>query len=187
MHYLDEGPADAPETLLMVHGNPTWSYHFRRLIRQFRDRFRIVAVDHVGCGLSDKPQKYPYRLELHIENLIRLIDRLGLERVTLVAHDWGGAIGLGALLERQSQFSRIVLMNTAAFPPPYIPFRIRVCRWPGIGPILVRGLNGFSRAALTMATERPGGLPTEVAAGYLAPSDSWANRITRSNPKRSRS
>ena len=92
-HYLDEGTGP---TLLIVHGNPTWSFHWRNLITALRPRFRLVAPDHVGCGLSDKPQDYPYRLAQHIENLAALIEQLDLRDITLVGHDWGGAIGLGA-------------------------------------------------------------------------------------------
>src|SRR5690606_36920907 len=128
MHYLDEGPAEGHEgTLLFVHGNPTWSFHWRGLVEGLRDRYRCVAVDHLGCGLSDKPQR-GFRLADHIEHLVSLVDSLGLERVTLVAQDWGGAIGLGTCLARRERFERVVLFNTGAFPPWYIPWRIAVCR-----------------------------------------------------------
>ncbi len=92
-HYLDEGSG---EPLLMVHGNPTWSFYWRNLIVAFRDRYRVVVPDHIGCGLSDKPQEYPYCLDTHVSNLVQLIEQLDLRRVTLLVHDWGGAIGLGA-------------------------------------------------------------------------------------------
>ena len=173
-HFVDQGQG---EPLLFVHGNPTWSFYFRHLIEQFSPQYRTVAVDHIGCGLSDKPQTYDYCLQKHIDNLVQLIDHLNLNNTTLVAHDWGGAIGLGALLERRSAFKKIVLLNTGAFPPPYIPFRIRVCRWPILGKIAVQGLNAFARGAVTMATERPGGLDTDVADGMLHPYQNWADRI----------
>ena len=175
-HYIDEGPRDAPP-LVMVHGNPTWSFYWRNLVAGLSERYRTIAVDHLGCGLSDKPQDYDYCLNRHVDNLSGLIESLDLQNATLIAHDWGGAIGTGALLKHRSRFNRIVLCNTAAFPPPYIPFRIRVCRWPVIGKIGVQGFNLFARAAQTMTTERPNGLPDDVAAGMIAPYDSWANRI----------
>ena len=131
----------------------------------------------MGCGLSDKPQSYNYTLEQHISNTVSLIDALDLRNATLVAHDWGGAIGLGALLRRETRFKNIVLFNTGAFPPPFIPFRIRVGRWPVFGSIAVRGFNGFAKAAITMATEQKGGLEKDVAEGLLAPYDNWANRV----------
>ena len=74
-HYLDEGQGT---TLLMVHGNPTWSFYWRRLVQAFSDQHRVVVPDHLGCGLSDKPQAYPYRLQDHIDNLVGLIDELDL-------------------------------------------------------------------------------------------------------------
>ncbi len=178
MHFVDEGPRDAPP-LLMVHGNPTWSFYYRNLISGLSDRYRTIAVDHIGCGLSDKPAAsgFGYRLSDHIDNVCSLVEHLDLHGATLIAHDWGGAIGVGAVQKLRERFKRIVLFNTAAFPPPYIPFRIRVCRWPLVGKLGLQGMNLFARAAITMATERPDGLPADVAAGLLAPYDSWANRI----------
>ena len=91
-----------------------------------------MALDHLGCGLSDKPARF-LQLDDHIDNLVALIERLGLERLTLVAQDWGGAIGLGAMLRMPERLERIVLFNTGAFPPRYIPWRIRraAFRWWG--------------------------------------------------------
>jgi haloalkane dehalogenase len=171
-HYLDEG---AGPPLLFVHGNPTWSFYWRNLILGLREQYRCVAVDHIGCGLSDKPQDYRYTLSQHIANLKSLVETLDLRDATLVAHDWGGAIGLGTVLELPERFSRIVLFNTGAFPPPFIPWRIGICKTPLFGDIALRGLNGFARLALKMAVEKP--LPREVKAGLIAPYDSWAHRI----------
>ncbi len=131
----------------------------------------------MGCGLSDKPADYPYCLQQHIDNLVALIRQLDLRDITLLVHDWGGAIGLGAALEVPDRVTRLVLFNTGAFPPPYIPLRIRMCRIPVLGTLGMRGLNLFSRAALTMATAQPAGLTRQVRAGLLAPYDSWAHRV----------
>ncbi|MFT5302428.1 MAG: pimeloyl-ACP methyl ester carboxylesterase [Mariniblastus sp.] len=178
IQYVDEGPQDGnQDPVLMVHGNPTWSFYWRRLIAKLSPERRTVAIDHLGCGLSDKPADYDYCLQNHIDNLCRLIDELDLKNITLMAHDWGGAIGMGALLARKDRFKKIVLFNTATFPPPFIPFRIRVCRWPLIGKLGVQGMNMFARAATFMATERKGGLPKPIADGLLAPYDNWANRV----------
>src|SRR5439155_26854134 len=175
MHYLDEGPRDA-EPIFCVHGNPTWSFIWRRLIAdQSRER-RVIAVDHVGCGLSDKPQDYSYRLEQHLANLRRLVETLDLKNVTLVGHDWGGCIGMGVAVEMPDRFRRFVLLNTGAFRSQAIPWRIAVCRIPVLGAIAVRGFNGFSRAALTMAVSRQP-LSATAQRGLLAPYDSWANRV----------
>ncbi len=178
INYVDESAAAADsDPVLMVHGNPTWSFYWRRMIGSLSPQRRVVAVDHLGCGLSDKPVGHEYCLQNHIDNLCVLVDQLDLKNVTLMAHDWGGAIGLGTLLARKERFKKIVLFNTAAFPPPYIPFRIRVCRWPLIGKLGVQGLNMFAKAATFMATEQRGGLPKQIAAGMLAPYDNWNNRV----------
>ena len=176
MHFLDEGDGDpAQPTLLFVHGNPTWSFHWRRLILGQRNGYRCVAMDHLGCGLSDL-QPRPLRLADHVENMLRLVDALDLRSVTLVAQDWGGAIGLGALLHERARFERIVLFNTGAFRPWFIPWRIRVCRTPVLGRLALQGANAFSRAALTMTLARKRRLEPAVAAGYLAPYNSWERR-----------
>jgi pimeloyl-ACP methyl ester carboxylesterase len=173
-HYVDEGQG---EPLLLVHGNPTWSFYWRNLITAFRDRYRVIAVDHIGCGLSDKPQHYPYRLSNHIENLSQLVRELDLRNATLIGHDWGGAIGLGAAIQSPDRFSRFVMFNTGAFRCDTMPLRIRVCRTPILGKIALRGLNAFLRAGFQMATSKQDWLTPEVRAGYLAPYDSWANRV----------
>ncbi len=174
MHYVDEG--DGPP-LVMVHGNPTWSFYWRRLIDTFRSHYRVIAVDHVGCGLSDKPQTYDYTLQQHTDNLSQLIDQLGLKQATLIAHDWGGAIGLGTVLANRDRFRAIALLNTGAFPPPFIPWRIRACRIPWLGTWAIRRLNLFARAALWMAVAKRHNLTPDERAGLLAPYDSWDHRV----------
>ncbi|MEX2113689.1 MAG: alpha/beta fold hydrolase [Pirellulales bacterium] len=171
--YVDEGDG---ETLLAVHGNPTWSFYWRELIRAWAPRYRVIAVDHMGCGRSDKPRDYAYRLAQHVDNLTRLVQKLDLRDVTLLAHDWGGAIGLGAALAETERFSRFVMFNTAAFRSNRMPWRIRACRIPGLGRIAVQGLNAFARAALRMAVCKHERMTPAVRAGLLAPYDSWQHR-----------
>lgn len=174
LHYVDEGRG---ESLLLVHGNPTWSFYWRNLIQAWRPSYRVVAIDHAGCGLSDKPAGYRYTLAQHTRNLVRFVQELDLTEMTLLAHDWGGAIGLGAAVELPERFARIILFNTGAFPPPYLPWRLRLCRVPLLGRVAIRGLNLFARAALSMATEKPERFTPPVRAGLLAPYDSWSNRV----------
>lgn len=174
MHYLDEGTG---QPLLLVHGNPTWSFYWRNLVQDLRDQYRLVVPDHVGCGLSDKPQVYPYTLERRIEDLVSLVEALELQDATLVAHDWGGAIGLGTVLRLPERFSRIVLLNTGAFPPHFIPWQLRLGRTRFPGEWLIRRLNLFARGALRRAMKRPEWLSPAVRAGLLAPYDSWAHRV----------
>ncbi len=173
--YIDQGEGDQP--LVAVHGNPTWSFYWRKLIERFSPSQRVLAVDHIGCGRSDKPQQYNYCLAQHRDNLLTWIERLDLRNITLVVHDWGGAIGLAAAVEQPDRFARLVVTNTGAFPPPYLPLRIAACRWPLIGTPAVRGLNAFARAATWMATARHRRLPAAAAQGLLAPYDSWQNRV----------
>lgn len=166
------------EVILCVHGNPTWSYYYRRLFGQFGDRRRVIAVDHLGCGRSDRPSRsqFAYTMAAHRDNLLSLIESLDLRRITLVAHDWGGAIGTAAVVAAADRFERMALLNTAAFPPPYIPKRIAACRWPVLGPIAVRGFNAFAVAATTMTMNRRKLSPSERSA-LLAPYNNWHNRV----------
>lgn len=174
-HYVDEGSGSP---VVMVHGNPTWSFHFRDLIGELRASHRVIAPDHIGCGLSDKPRDYNYRLQTHIDNLEHLlVNHLDLKDINLVMHDWGGAIGTGFAVRHPQRVSRLVVMNTAAFLLPICPWRIRLCRFPVLGPLAVLKFNAFARAALTMATRHPDRFPAEVRAGYLAPYDCPRNRI----------
>lgn len=172
INYVDEGHGPA---VLMVHGNPTWSFYYRRLISALRATHRVIAPDHIGCGLSDKPQDYPYRLENHIANLGRLLRELGVGEVDLVVHDWGGAIGLGMAVQRNLRVRRIVVLNTAAFLSPHIPLRIAVCKIPVFGDVVIRGLNGFAGLATRIAVEQP--MTPEVRAGFLLPYRNYHDRI----------
>ncbi len=173
-HYLDEGSG---EPLVMVHGNPTWSFYWRNLVLAFRDRYRVVVPDHIGCGWSDKPQAYPYCLNTHISNLVQLIEHLDLQAATVLVHDWGGPIGLGAALRVPDRVARLVLFNTGVYPPPFIPWRIRICRTPWLGRWAIRRLNLFARAALRMAVNKPERMTRQVRAGLLAPYDNWEHRV----------
>jgi haloalkane dehalogenase len=131
----------------------------------------------VGCGLSDKPQTYPYTLAQHIDNLERLLDALKLESIDLVLHDWGGAIGMGAALRKPSRVRKIVVLNTAAFLASRVPFRINVCKLPLFGALAIRGLNGFAGAAIYMAVAHRERMTRPVRVGLLAPYNSWKNRV----------
>jgi haloalkane dehalogenase len=178
-HYIDEGRGDP---ILMVHGNPTWSFFFRSLIEAFRSDHRVIAPDHMGCGLSDKPpqSQYDFRLQSRIEDLAALMCHLNPDRpVTLILHDWGGMIGLAWALEHLHRIGRVILMNTAGFFPPRgkpIPLRLRLIRSGNdLLEKAVLRLNLFARAAVHMAPRKR--LPPDVAAGLLAPYDNANNRL----------
>lgn len=171
LSYIDEGRG---EVVVMLHGNPTWSFYYRKLIVQLRESYRVIAPDHMGCGLSDKPQDYPYRLADHIDNLDTLLEDVP-GPISLVVHDWGGAIGFGYATRNPDKIKNIVVLNSAAFRSQKIPFRIRLCKLPLLGEFLVRGLNGFAYPALFMAVCRK--MSKAVRNGFLAPYGNWHDRI----------
>ncbi|MCP4897386.1 MAG: alpha/beta fold hydrolase [bacterium] len=179
MHYLDEGDGDP---VLMVHGNPTWSFYYRNLVSQLRQSCRTIVPDHIGCGLSDKPNdsQYDYTLRSRVDDLCRLVDSLDLgDRITLVVHDWGGLIGMGWAVRNLDRVKRLVVFNTAAFHLPSeitVPWQLRLVRNSGLGVFLVRRFNAFARGATWMACTRKK-LSRELKDAYCAPYDSWENRI----------
>jgi haloalkane dehalogenase len=178
-HYVDEGTGPP---VLMLHGNPTWSFYYRRLILNLSRDHRAVAPDHLGCGLSDKPgaHEYPFRLADRVSDLGTLAARIGLgEDLSLVLHDWGGMIGLAWALENPSRLRRLVITNTSGFFPPggrTIPLRLRLLRnLRPIGAPAILGLNLFARAALWLAATRP--LAPPVRRGLLAPYNRPRHRL----------
>jgi haloalkane dehalogenase len=179
LHYLDEGAGPA---VVMVHGNPNWSFYWRKLIPALSDRFRCLALDHIGCGLSDKPDDahYDYTLARRIDDLEAWLDQLRVhEEITLVAHDWGGMIACGFAVRHPERISNLVMLNTAAFRLPAtksVPWQLRLARTPLLGALLVRGFNAFSRGAIQSCVTRKR-MPPEVADAYCAPYNSWAHRI----------
>ena len=178
-HYLDEGEG---EPVVMVHGNPSWSFYYRNLVEALRPAYRTIVPDHIGCGLSDKPDdsKYAYTLESRVRDLETLLDHLRIDSgITLVVHDWGGMIGMTYATRHPERIARLVVLNTAAFhlpPSKPFPWPLRVCRdWP-IAAWLVRGCNAFARGTARIGcTHHP--LSRAVRDAYIAPYDSWAHRI----------
>lgn len=180
MSYLDEGPRDAPP-VVMLHGNPSWSYYYRKLVLALRDSHRCVVPDHIGMGLSDKPDdsRYEYTLKSRIDDLDVLLDHLGVrEKITLVVHDWGGMIGFGWALRHPERVARLVVLNTGAFPLPTakaMPWQLSLGRDSKLGALLIRGFNAFSSAASYVGVKKR--MPPDVRRAYVAPYDSWAHRI----------
>lgn len=178
-HYLDEGEG---QPLVLVHGNPTWSFFFRNLISALRDDHRLIVPDHMGCGLSDKPtlNSYDFRLQSRVSDLDALLTHtIAAQPLTLIVHDWGGMIALAWAMDHLPRIKRVVFMNTAGFFPPRnrpIPLRLRLLRKPN--PIMDRAVlwgNLFARAALHMAVSRP--LAKDVRAGLIAPYNCPRNRL----------
>ena len=178
LHYLDEGSGEA---VVAVHGNPTWSFYFRNLVRELCEDYRVIVPDHIGCGLSDKPggDDYDYTLGRRIADFSRLMDELEVRDVNLVVHDWGGMIALAWAVDHPERVQRVVILNTAAFHLPRsksFPWQLWIVRDTPLGALIVRGLNGFARGATHLACTRKR-LSKEVRDAYCAPYDSWSNRI----------
>jgi haloalkane dehalogenase len=185
LHYLDVGPrpdsGTAGEPVVMVHGNPTWSFYFREVVRALEATHRCIVPDHVGCGLSDKPadDRYDYTLRSRVDDLAALIERVEPQRkLHLIVHDWGGMIGFAWAAKHADRIASLTVLNTAAFPLPStkaFPPALALTRTP-LGSLLVRGGNAFAwTASRVCVTKQP--LSREVRAAYLAPYASWHDRI----------
>lgn len=174
MHYLDEGSG---KPLLLVHGNPTWSFYFRRLVEAFRPQRRVIAPDHIGCGLSEKPQHYRYSMARHVANLESLVLALDLRDIDLLVHDWGGPIGLSVATRHPERFSRIIITNTAAFRSHDLPRLLWLARLPWLGEFLIRGFNAFVQTTLITATSHPQRFRGALRRGFTFPYNNWKNRI----------
>jgi haloalkane dehalogenase len=177
MHYLDEGQGEA---VVMVHGNPTWSYYYRRLVLALRGTHRCLVPDHIGMGRSDKPgsDRYPFTLAARIADFGAWMDAVAPSGpVNLVVHDWGGIIALAWAVEHPDRVARLVVLNTAAFPMlagKRLPLSLRMTRtWPGAAATLY--LNSFARGAARLGVARP--LEPAVRRALLSPYDSPPNRI----------
>jgi cis-3-alkyl-4-acyloxetan-2-one decarboxylase len=185
MHYVDEGRG---ETLLLLHGNPTWSYLYRHIIADLSKDHRCVAPDHVGFGFSDKPRNGDYSMRAHIMRLGAFVDEIGLDDITLVAQDWGGIIGLAWAVHHKVRVRRLVLMNTTGFLPerPADFARMRPVPWgllllwamkvPGLGEAFVQGANGFARRMVPLGIHHRERMTPSVMRGYLDPYPTWSSR-----------
>lgn len=178
MHYLDEGRG---KSVVMLHGNPSWSFYYRNLALALRDNNRVIAPDHIGCGLSDKPgdESYDYTLKSRVDDLEYLLDSLGVtENITLVVHDWGGMIGLAYAVRHPERIEKLVILNTGAFFLPSgktFPMPLRLCRTP-LGSVLIRGFNAFARGAAWVGCKQRR-MSYLLRRAYAAPYNSWNNRI----------
>lgn len=181
LSYLDEGPQHG-EVVVMLHGNPSWSYYWRNLVSGLSDRYRCIVPDHIGMGFSAKPDDsaYDYTLQSRVDDLAALLAHLGINGpVTLAVHDWGGMIGFGWALTHAPQVKRLVITNTAAFPLPSakkMPWQLSLGRDSKFGAFLIRAFNAFSGGASYLGVEKK--MPADVRRAYVSPYDSWTNRIS---------
>lgn len=176
MRYVDEGHG-AP--VLMVHGNPTWSFYYRDLAKTLvAAGHRVIVPDHVGMGFSDRPSDaaYRYTLQSRVDDLERLMAHLDVGPVTLVVHDWGGPIGLSWALRDVSRLNSAVVLNTMGFLPPAdyeLPWQLDASR-TFLGPLLLQGANAFVEGMIKQCVTRP--MAPAVRAGYRAPYGTWERR-----------
>lgn len=179
LHYLDEGHGDP---VVMLHGNPSWSFYYRHLAKKLRTKYRVVVPDHIGCGLSDKPADslYSFTLKQRVDDLEALLDHLGIKKkITLVLHDWGGMIGMAYAARYPKRIARLVILNTAAFHLPkgkIFPPALRVCRETQFGAFLVQGFNVFARGAARVGCKR-NPMSAELRDAYCSPYNTWQTRI----------
>ena len=166
IHYVDEGSG---ETLLLLHGNPTWSFLYRKIIAALKSDFRCVAIDYPGYGMSDAPPGYGFTPKEHSAVLERFVDHLGLADLTLMVQDWGGPIGLGFAGRRPELVRRLIIGNTFAWPLDG-EWRIRVFSWVLGGPVgrsLTSAFNFGPKVFFARGFARK--TEPEVREMYLAP------------------
>jgi haloalkane dehalogenase len=170
MAYLDEGARDG-SPILLLHGNPTWSFLYRDFIEPLvGEGHRVIAPDCIGSGYSSKPRAdAAYTLAHHVADLVSLIDQLDLNGLTIVGQDWGGPQGLGAALQRLSRLKALVLMNTWCFTDYIGPFHQNPRPWttwhaPLIGPILLKRFKVLSHGGVSTITKR--GMTRAEKRGY---------------------
>jgi len=174
MHYIDEGEG---ETILFVHGTPSWSFDFRNLIKRLRTHYRCIAVDHIGFGLSDKPARYDYATPTHSQTLEKFIIAQQLTRFHLVVHDFGGPIGLDVAIRNPHLVGRIIVLNSWLWSsrrePEYIQLR-RLLESPLL-PFVYRYLN-FSPRVLLPQSFGDHNLSRKIRAHYTNPFATPAQR-----------
>ena len=182
MHYLEGGKENA-ETIVMIHGNPSWSFYYRHLFTALIDKYHCIAPDHIGMGLSDKPAdgEYDFTLKKRVDDLDELLSFLGIDNnLTLIVHDWGGMIGLAYATRHPEKIQRLVISNTAGFHIPLakqIPWQLKLSRTPLIGALLIQGFNAFCRGGVIKCVSRKP-MTSDIKKAYLSPHNHWANRLS---------
>ena len=181
MHYVDEGPRDG-RPVVLVHGNPTWSYLYRNFIPPLvQAGHRAIAFDHLGFGRSDKPDDPSlYTIERHAGRAEALLESLDLGGATVVPQDWGGPLGLRWATRHPERVDGLFILNTFAHRPPEkvsLPLPLRLFRTPIVGEVMVKGLDLFKRIFLfregVVHRDR---LTAEIKHAYRAPHPSWSSR-----------
>jgi haloalkane dehalogenase len=169
VHYLDEGPAQASETIVFLHGNPTWSFLYRNIVKGLRGEYRCIALDYPGFGLSDAPAGYDFLPRTHSRSVEQFFDALKISNATLMVQDWGGPIGLGVAGRRPELVKSLVIGNTWAWPKDGDANARRFSAFMGgpIGRFLGLNFNGIPHMFFAIGARDP--LPDDVFEMYLRP------------------
>lgn len=165
MHYIDEGTGDV---IVFLHGNPTWSFTYRKLIKELSKNYRCIAIDHIGFGFSDKPRNWSYLPKEHAENFDGFVKRLGLTNITLVVNDWGGPIGLSYAVNNPANVKRLVLFNTWMWSVKGNGYYERFSGFMGgaIGRFLIKYFNYFGKSVVSLATGNKKNFPKIIQKVY---------------------
>ncbi len=174
MHYIDEGSGPV---VLLLHGNPTWCFYYRNLIARLKENFRVIAPDFIGLGLSDHPPYARFRASDRIDHIEEFTQKLGIEKTSLVMHDWGGSIGTGFAVRHPERIERIVYLNTTLTETESLPFLIKSAASPFFGKILTKYTRQFLRFTTGAGLGVAHKLPREVRDGYFMPYKTVGRRV----------
>ncbi len=181
MHYVDEGPRDG-RPIVMVHGNPTWGYLYRRFIEAVTQAgYRAIVLDHLGFGRSEKPNNPTlYQIPRHCDRCEALLESLNLQDATIIVQDWGGPIGLTWAARHPERVRSLMVLNTFVHRPPGkvpLPLPLKLFRTPIIGEVMVKGLHAFVKLFLFKdGLVDPKRLGVREKEAYLAPHPTWSSR-----------
>ena len=150
MHYVDKGSGDP---IVLVHGNPGWSFEFRNIIKELFKTHRCIAPDHIGFGLSDKPFEWDYLPKSHANNFEIFMDSLNLENITLVVNDWGGPIGLSYAIKHPEKIKKLVILNTWMWSVENDPYyqKFSGMMGGGFGRFMIKNFNIFGKMVVKKA------------------------------------
>lgn len=165
MHYIDEGEGDP---IVMIHGNPGWSFEFRKIVKEMSKTNRCIAIDHIGFGLSDKPFDFDYLPASHASNFELLMDSLNLENITMTFNDWGGPIGLAYAIKHPEKIKKLVILNTYLWSVENDPYYQKFSGMMGgkIGRFMIKNFNIFGRFFLTKVVGDKKSLPKNIHKHY---------------------
>lgn len=171
MHYIDEGQGDV---VVLLHGNPTWCFFYRELISELSKNFRVIAPDFIGCGLSDHPTGKRFRAVDRVAHLEALLNKLEIDKLSLVMHDWGGSIGTSFAVRNVARIRKLCYLNTTLTETETLPWIIKIATKPIIGKILTKYTRRFLKLTTGQGVYRK--LAKEVKRGYMFPYRSSSRR-----------